>query len=70
MNVYAAIGAKVRRLRKEQGFSQEAFAYRCRLNRGHMGQVERGEKNITIATLRKISRGLGMTVSKLLDGLT
>jgi len=70
MTVQEAIGAKVRKMRKERGLSQEAFADRCGINRGHMGQVERSEKDVTISTLRKISRGLGMTVSQLLDGVT
>jgi len=70
MDVQAAIGDKVRSLRKGLGLSQEAFADHCGINRGHMGQIERGQKDVQISTLRKISRGFGMTVSKFLDGVT
>lgn len=70
MNVQLAIGTKVRKMRKERGFSQEAFADHCHINRGHMGQIERGQKDVTISTLRKIGRGFGITVSQFLDGVT
>lgn len=63
------IGNRVRELRLKQGWSQEEFADRCAIHRGHMGQIERGEKNVSIATLVKIGKGLGMTVSAILDGV-
>jgi XRE family transcriptional regulator, regulator of sulfur utilization len=63
------IGNRVRELRVKQGWSQEEFADRCEIHRGHMGQIERGEKNVSIATLVKIGKGLGMTVSAILDGV-
>jgi transcriptional regulator with XRE-family HTH domain len=34
-----------------------------------MGQIERGEKNLSIQTLEKVGKGLGMTVSALLKGV-
>jgi len=34
-----------------------------------MGQIERGEKNLSIQTLVKVGNGLGMTVSALLKGV-
>ena len=34
-----------------------------------MGGIERGEHNLTIQTALTISRGLGITVSKLLSGI-
>lgn len=63
------IGNRVRELRTKQGWSQEEFAARCKIHRGHMGQIERGEKMVTVATLVKVSRGLSMTVSAFLDGV-
>jgi hypothetical protein len=34
-----------------------------------MGQIERGEKNVSVMTLVKIGKGLGVTVSAILDGV-
>src|SRR5438270_13905581 len=54
----AAVGARIRELRLKQGFSQEAFADSCGINRSHMGEVERGECNVTFATLVTITHKL------------
>ena len=59
----------MRELRTKRGWSQEEFADICHIHRGHMGQVERGEKDVSISTLEKISKGLGITVSALLKGI-
>jgi transcriptional regulator with XRE-family HTH domain len=56
-------GALVQRLRLERGLSQEAFAQACRLERAHVGKIERGEVNVTVATTLKLIRGLDLTLS-------
>lgn len=56
-------GALVRRLRLERGFSQESFAQACGLERPHVGKIERGEVNVTVATTLKLVDGLGLTLS-------
>ena len=63
------IGNRIRELRAKRGLSQEAFADLCEIHRGHMGQIERGEKDVAISTLAKVSNGLEMTVSALLKGV-
>jgi transcriptional regulator with XRE-family HTH domain len=56
-------GALVQRLRLERGLSQDAFAHACRLERAHVGKIERGEVNVTVATTLKLIDGLGLTLS-------
>jgi len=63
------IGNRIRELRSARGWSQEEFADRCEIHRGHMGQIERGEKDVTISTLAKVGKGLEMTVAALLKGI-
>lgn len=60
-----AFGARVRALRKQAGFSQEDFALEIGLDRTYMGGVERGERNLALLNLRKIAKGLHLTVSDL-----
>jgi transcriptional regulator with XRE-family HTH domain len=59
-------GRLVRRLRREKGFSQEGFAFRVGLHRTYVGDVERGEKNVTLVTAEKLAKGLGLTLAGLL----
>ena len=64
-----ALGRRVRDLRSQQGYSQEAFADRCGLHRTFMGTLERGETNLSFHNLAKVSAALGMTLSQVLEGL-
>ena len=63
------LGKRIRKLRDDRGWSQEEFAAICGVNRSYMGQIERGELNLTLDTLRKIGKGLGLSVSALLKGI-
>jgi transcriptional regulator with XRE-family HTH domain len=56
---HASLGRAVRTLRVEHGFSQEAFADACEIDRSYMGQIERGEANVGFTHLVRISRALG-----------
>jgi transcriptional regulator with XRE-family HTH domain len=61
-----ALGEAIRSARRERGYAQEAFAARVGLDRSYFGAVERGEFNVTIGTLLKITAGLGIRASALL----
>lgn len=50
-----------------QGLSQEELGYRAGLHRTYVGAVERGEKNITIDTLEKIAKALGIDKNELFN---
>jgi transcriptional regulator with XRE-family HTH domain len=63
------LGRRVHDLRAVKGWSQEEFAHVSGLHRTYIGQVERGEKNISFENLSKISAVLGVTLSGLLKGL-
>jgi transcriptional regulator with XRE-family HTH domain len=55
----------VRRLRSEQGYSQEGFALKVGLHQTYIANVERGEKAVTIVTANKLARALGLTLTVL-----
>jgi transcriptional regulator with XRE-family HTH domain len=63
------LGQKIRKLRKEKGWSQEAFADKCGIQRAHMSLIERGKQNLTFATLETICRNLGVTMCEALKGV-
>jgi transcriptional regulator with XRE-family HTH domain len=58
-------GELVRRLRLQRGYSQATFAEAAKIDRAHMGEIERGEVTVTIVTARKIAQALGMTLADL-----
>ncbi|HXB21244.1 MAG TPA: helix-turn-helix transcriptional regulator [Candidatus Solibacter sp.] len=64
-----SIGKKVRELRMEAGLSQEVFADKAGIHRMHMGEIERGEIDMSISTLMKVCHALGVKVSKLVQGI-
>ena len=63
-----AFGARVRRARLDLGWSQEELAFRSGLHRTYVGAVERGERNVALLNLRKLSAALGRSPGGLLDG--
>ena len=62
----AIIADNVRRLRVAKGWSQEALAEVCGYHRTYVGGIERGERNITIATLDALAGALGVEPHRLL----
>ena len=67
--ITARFGLRVRELRKELGFSQEAFADRCGLDRTYVGGIERGERNVALRNIERIAVALGVSISDLTAGL-
>ncbi len=63
------IGKRIREIRKQKGFSQEAFAAEAQLGRTYMGRVERGEQNISIQNLIQIALTLRVEVGELVPPL-
>jgi ribosome-binding protein aMBF1 (putative translation factor) len=58
-------GARVRQLRSERGWSQEAFADRAGLHRTYVGSVERGEQNLSLVNIEKVAATLGVSLAEL-----
>lgn len=64
------LGCRVRERRERVGLSQEAMAEKCGVHRTYYSAIERGERNVTVLTLLRISHGLGTDVADLVIGLT
>lgn len=63
------IADNVRRLRQANGLSQEALADVCGYHRTYVGGIERGQRNISIATLEALAGSLGVEPHALLRKL-
>jgi transcriptional regulator with XRE-family HTH domain len=62
----ASLGAAIREARKQAGLSQESLATDATLDRSYMGGIERGEHNLTLMNLCRISEALQVKPSTLL----
>ena len=60
-----ALGRAIRSARRERGFAQEAFAARAGIDRSYCGAIERGEFNVSLDTIMKLAKGLGVSASEL-----
>jgi len=64
-NVLQLIGIRIRHIRKEMNLSQEALGEKGGFHFSYIGQIERGEKNITILNLTKIADALEVKLGQL-----
>ncbi|MDQ0493647.1 transcriptional regulator with XRE-family HTH domain [Paenibacillus brasilensis] len=56
--VLKLVGARIRVLRKEKGLSQEALGEKGGFHFTYIGQIERGEKNVSLINVAKIAKAL------------
>lgn len=59
----------MRELRLERGLSQEAFALAAGINRTYIGDVERGQRNVSLENISKVAVALDVSLAELFDGL-
>jgi transcriptional regulator with XRE-family HTH domain len=64
-----AFGQRVRDLREARGWSQEQAEQHCGLHWTYIGQVERGERNLTLLSMQKFARGFKIGLAELFKGL-
>ena len=62
-------GTNVRRRRQAIGLSQEALADACGLHRTYVGAIERGERNLGLLNVVRLSRALLTSPSELVRGI-
>jgi transcriptional regulator with XRE-family HTH domain len=59
---------QLKRLREERGLSQVKLAARADLNPATVNQIERGARNASPGTLRKLAEALGVSLVDLIEG--
>lgn len=64
------IGARIRSEREKLGLSREKFAEIISLSPFYIGQIERGERNMSVDTLLRISNSLNISTDYILKGYT
>ncbi len=69
MSIAVELGNRIRFYRKQKHLSQEELAELCDFHPTYIGQLERGEKNATLESVNKLSRGLGISLDELLKDI-
>lgn len=68
-DIQTKFGAVIRQKRLELHLSQEKLASKAGVHRTYIGMIERAEKNITLENIQKLSKALGLKLSKVFENL-
>ena len=63
------MGETIRAFRKQSGLTQEKLAEKADLHHNFIGEVERGNMEVSLGSLLKIAKALGVRVRDLVDGI-
>jgi len=63
------LGKRIRELRLKRGWTQDVFADKSGFHRAQIGAFERGELNLTLASLLLLAQSLKVKVVDLFKGL-
>ena len=67
LDIRVRFGRALRRIREEQGITQEEAAERCGLHRTYYSGIERGVRNVSLVNIERIAKGLRTALPKLFD---
>ena len=65
-DLFAAFGQAVREARVGLGLSQEQLAELAQVHRTYVGDVERGERNVSLRNIERLATALGLTMASLM----
>lgn len=61
------IGSRIKALRTSRRLSQETIAEAAEVSRKYLGEVERGEANISIELIGRIAHAIGVPLSAVME---
>jgi transcriptional regulator with XRE-family HTH domain len=67
VNIKRVAADNIRFIRQKRGLTQEALAFDSDIARSYIGYIERAEKTLSIVSLQKIAKALGVKPSLLLE---
>lgn len=65
---FREIGSRIRKQREKIGLSREKLAEIVGLSTYYIGQIERGDRNMSLDTLYKISQSLNISMDYIIKG--
>jgi transcriptional regulator with XRE-family HTH domain len=67
--VLKAFGNRLREIRVNKGWSQQKLGLIADISKNQIGNIERGEVNVTLITSLAIAKALDISLSELYEGL-
>lgn len=67
MDKKAALGARIKALRKQKGWSQERLAERVGISTQYLSNIERGKENPTLYLLLRLADSLRVSLAEIFD---
>lgn len=67
IDIRKKFGRRLKKIRKELKLSQEELAKISDLHRTYIGSIERGDQNISLENVYKLSKALKMSLKDLVD---
>ena len=64
MAIEKKIGLRIKEIRNKNNLTQEQLAWEADVDRTYMNHVENGRKNISVKSLEKIIKALGISFSE------
>ena len=64
-----SFGRRLRQLRQERGWSQEELSTRAHISKTYIGEIERGENNVSIHYIARLAAALSVTMEEMFHGL-
>ncbi len=68
-SIQVKLGNRIKKLRIDQGISQEAFALMINMDRTYFSSVESGKRNVSIKNIEKIAAGFNISLSELFENI-
>lgn len=68
-SVAVRFGMRLRRLRKNRGWTQVRTAEEFGIDRSYISDMERGKKNVCLPTMEVLAQGFGISLAQLVRGL-
>jgi transcriptional regulator with XRE-family HTH domain len=69
MNIRKRFGKRVKELRQARGLSHEELAHMVKWDTSYISGIEKGESDISIETIQKLSIAFQINISALFEGL-
>lgn len=63
MNIGALVGTNIVRIRNRQNVKQEELAFRAKIDRSYLSQIEAGKRNPSLKLLAKLAESLNVKVA-------